>query len=150
MKLHREDLILIMKLTALLILAAAFGIAHAEPLPVVPVTIKQICTPGYSATVRPSASFIRGVKRMLAEREGIFMQDVVVDHRVPIALGGSPRDGRNLRLLTPTDNRRKATTEVRLLRAVCKCGMPLEEAQRRAWDWKITDTHLPLKCDYRK
>lgn len=104
-------------------------------------TIEQtICRPGYSATVRPSTSFTNPIKfRLMGQaeipREGA--GEWALDHRIPIVLGGHPRQLENLQLLTRAENSRKARIEVKLLCYVCSGAMPLEQAQAEILeDWQ--------------
>ena len=61
------------------------------------------------------------------------MHDYELDHIIPLALGGHPRDTSNLMLQPwegPTGAKVKDKLEVRLQKAVCKGKVPLAEAQK--------------------
>ena len=107
-------------------------------------TIQQtICVPGYAASVRPSTSYTTGVKaKLLRERA----QDLSaassyeLDHRVPLALGGHPRNLRNLELQLwdgEAGAKKKDRLERRLQVLVCRGKVALQAAQRLMYfDWQ--------------
>ena len=107
-------------------------------------TIGQtICVPGYSASVRPSTTYTNGVKaKLLRERDlpQAAAPQYELDHRVPLALGGHPRNLRNLEL-QPWDGedsaKQKDRLERRLQVLVCKEQLLLGDAQRVIFnDWR--------------
>ncbi|MEO7117290.1 MAG: hypothetical protein ABIZ18_15725 [Caldimonas sp.] len=60
---------------------------------------RTICVSGWTATVRPSTSFTRGLKRIMLARAGLPTNDAIkyeLDHFVPLAIGGHPRSEDNL------------------------------------------------------
>ncbi len=60
-----------------------------------------------------------------------------LDHIIPLALGGSPDDPRDLQLEPWEEAGEKDNVEARLTRAVCVGGITLDEARRRIWsDWR--------------
>jgi len=60
-----------------------------------------------------------------------------LDHIIPLALGGSPDDPRDLQLEPWEEAGEKDNVEARLTRAVCVGGIALDEARRRIWsDWR--------------
>ena len=65
-------------------------------------TIQQtICTAGYTASVRPSTAYTNGVKAKLLRERGqtqASADEYERDHIVPLALGGHPRNLKNLML----------------------------------------------------
>ena len=93
-----------------------------------------ICIPGWTATVRPSTSYTNGVKLRLRE-QGLAPSAAStdeLDHFIPLALGGHPRDIRNLWLQLWDDEwgaRTKDRLEVRLKNLVCAGRLTLESAQ---------------------
>jgi hypothetical protein len=99
-------------------------------------TIRQtICVPGYTASVRPSTTYTNGVKaKLLRERDlpQAAAAQYELDHRIPLALGGHPRNLRNLEL-QPWDGedsaKQKDRLERRLQVLVCKEQLT---ARRRA------------------
>ena len=107
-------------------------------------TIQQtICVPGYTASVRPSPTYTNGVKAKLLRETGrppAAASDFELDHRVPLALGGHPRNFKNLEL-QPWDGedgaKKKDRLERQLQRLVCAGSEPLATAQRDIYqDWK--------------
>jgi hypothetical protein len=107
-------------------------------------TIRQtICVPGYAASVRPSTTYTSGVKaKLLRERDlpPTAAGHYELDHRIPLALGGHPRNLRNLEL-QPWDGAESARLKDRLERRlqvlVCKEQLRLDTAQRAIFnDWQ--------------
>lgn len=107
-------------------------------------TIQEtICVPGYTASVRPSTSFTNGVKAKLLREQGhpaSAAPDYELDHRVPLALGGHPRNMKNL-MLQPWEGedgaKRKDRLERKLQKLVCAYVLKLEEARRAIFvDWQ--------------
>ena len=112
---------------------------------VVPATLSQtICTSGYTKAVRPSTSFTNGIKRRLMREQGMdFDADkgsFELDHIVPLALGGHPRNLLNLMLQVWNGHdgaKRKDRLEVKLQCLVCSGDVPLDVAQNAIWsDWQ--------------
>jgi hypothetical protein len=103
-------------------------------------TIHQtICVPGYTASVRPAASYTNGVKRRLVREQSMpdaQAADYELDHRVPLALGGHPRALVNLGLQPWPDAKRKDVLEKRLQGLVCGGKVGLAVAQSEIYfDW---------------
>jgi hypothetical protein len=103
-----------------------------------------ICVPGWTATVRPPASYTNGIKVRLMRAEGLPLEligDFQLDHRIPLALGGAPSDPRNHSLEGADDAERKDEVEKCLARAVCAGRIGLDDARRRIWsDWREAGT----------
>lgn len=95
------------------------------------VTINQVCTPGYSASVRPSMSYTRKLKIKQMKAQGLQGTPSAYeeDHFIPLELGGSPKDPNNLWPQPWPEARLKDKDETRLHRAVCAGEMTLEQAQ---------------------
>jgi hypothetical protein len=146
-----------------LIIAAAFSIAASaafaqDSLPsptltpgatnpeVMQETIRQtICVPGWTQTVRPPASYTNALKRQGIRQYGYTdrkMADFEEDHLIPLALGGAPRDTRNLwpEPRHPSDGWtvvKKDQLEVTLQHLVCSGALSLTAAQRAiSSDWR--------------
>ena len=111
-----------------------------------PETIDQtICLPGYAASVRPATTYTNGVKHKLLREAGTDTADASkyeLDHVIPLALGGHPRNLRNL-ALQPWDGddgaKKKDRLEKQLQRAVCARQIGLREARASIyWDWQGT------------
>jgi len=95
-----------------------------------------ICVPGYTASIRPSTSYTNGVKTKLLREQGLppsAAPQYELDHRVPLALGGSPRNLANL-ALQPWDGddgaKKKDRLERKLQTLVCAGKVGLDEARR--------------------
>jgi hypothetical protein len=107
-------------------------------------TIQQtICVPGYAASVRPSTTYTNGVKAKLLRGRDLPPAAAVhyeLDHKIPLALGGHPRNLPNLEL-QPWDGvesaKLKDKLERRLQVLVCKEQLRLDAAQRAIFnDWQ--------------
>lgn len=122
---------------------------RAEPLEALKPDVRQetiqqtICVPGYTASVRPSTTYTNGVKTKLLREAGrppAAAPDYELDHRVPLALGGHPRNLENLEL-QPWEGedgaKKKDRLERRLKLLVCAEKVAIETAQRAIYlDWK--------------
>lgn len=112
---------------------------------VTPDTLQQtICSNGYTRTVRPSSTFTNGIKKRLMREQrldyGADKDAYELDHVIPLALGGHPRNPRNL-VLQPWEGhdgaKRKDRLEVKLQCLVCSGAVPLPVAQEAIWtDWQ--------------
>lgn len=107
-------------------------------------TIQQtICIAGYTASVRPSTTYTNGVKfKLLREKELPISaaSEFELDHRIPLALGGHPRNLQNL-MLQPWEGKDGAKVkdrlERRLQQLVCTAKLQLEDARRAIYmDWQ--------------
>ncbi len=108
---------------------------------------ETICQFGWTRSVRPSYAATHEIKRRLLtemHRQGyaVGMQDVELDHLVPLALGGAPDAIENLwlepRAGTEWNATRKDDLEAVLPRLVCTGRISLSEAQRAiADDWTV-------------
>jgi hypothetical protein len=123
--------------------SAALGPSGAINEDVTQANIQQtICVPGWTATVRPSTSYTNGVKAKLLRDQGLPQADAgkyELDHLIPLALGGHPRNPENL-WLQPWDGewgaRVEDRLEVKLKAMVCAGKITLDRARRAiATDW---------------
>jgi len=109
-----------------------------------PETIDQtICVPGYAASVRPSTSYTTGVKRKLLRESGnesAEIGDYELDHIIPLAVGGHPRNVRNLNPMLRDGEggaSQKARLDKQLQRLVCSKQLGLRDAQAAIYaDWQ--------------
>lgn len=107
-------------------------------------TIKQtICVPGYTASVRPSTTYTNGVKLKLMREQSVPATEATsfeLDHRVPLALGGHPRNLKNLTLQHwegEDGAKKKDRLERALQRLVCASKVLLDDARRAIYfDWQ--------------
>lgn len=94
-----------------------------------------ICVSGWTATVRPSTSYTNGLKAQGIIDYGYSdtnMSDYEEDHFIPLELGGSPTDPKNL-WPEPHSGTKNSTTkdgvETKLKNAVCKGTVTLAAAR---------------------
>lgn len=94
-------------------------------------TVKDVCTPDYTETVRPSENWTGNVKANLMVETNApgQMADYELDHFIPLELCGAPRDLSNLWLEPMKEARKKDKDETYLHRLVCKGELSLEGAQ---------------------
>jgi hypothetical protein len=105
---------------------------------------RTICTTGWSASVRPPASFLGEAKSRLMKEAALPASDAPkyeVDFFIPLGLGGHPRKHDNL-WLQPVDGpwsaRTKDRLEGKLRRMVCSGEITLHEARdAMRTDWKL-------------
>jgi hypothetical protein len=128
-------------------IAALVGLAssaHAANLPLNPdvtqATIGEtICLRGWTKSVRPPFEVTNAIKLKKLRERGLTEADksrFELDHVIPLALGGSPDDLRNLRLEPWPEADRKDGVEACLAHAVCAGRMSLNDARRGIWkDW---------------
>jgi hypothetical protein len=110
-----------------------------------PETIDQtICVPGYTASVRPATSYTNGVKARLLRESGTAAENASkyeLDHVIPLAVGGHPRNIKNLRLQAwdgEDGAKKKDRLERRLQQLVCSKLLGLRDAQAAIWtDWQV-------------
>jgi len=103
-----------------------------------------ICRSGYTSTVRPSSSYTTGLKVTqlssgYAFRGDRSTQDYEEDHLIPLEIGGSPSDARNLwpePYVGSEGARAKDLVENQLHDLICAGTVPLRVAQRAiATNW---------------
>jgi hypothetical protein len=109
--------------------------ALADPQP----PLSQLCSPGYTKTVRPPASYTDDLKRRQLAQFGYADRDpshYEEDHLVPLELAGAPRDERNLWPQPWPEARQKDREENNLHAGVCSHRLSLADAQRQMLaDW---------------
>lgn len=125
-----------MKRLAVLALLPAVCCAQSLNPSVTPDNIKRtICVPNWTAGIRPPVSYTNALKRQLLAQQHVpsaRMRDYELDHVVPLALGGHPRDPHNLRLQPwngPDGAHAKDVVEAKMHRAVCAGRVGLGQAQ---------------------
>jgi hypothetical protein len=89
---------------------------------------QTICVSGWTATVRPPTSYTEPIKLALLPAAHS-ASEYELDHIIPLELGGSPTDLRNLQLEPWTEAHAKDGEENRLHDAVCSGAMTLTAAQ---------------------
>jgi hypothetical protein len=91
-----------------------------------------ICRSGYTATIRPPASYTDALKRQqIAAYTDTSPRSYEEDHLISLELGGASSDQRNLWPEPGTSPNPKDKVENELHRRVCVGSMPLAEAQQR-------------------
>ena len=115
-----------MKRALLLLLACPLAWGQALNPDVTQANIgSTICVPGWTKTVRPPTSYTNATKRRLLLHQGIPLSHAglyELDHVVPLANGGAPRDLKNLRLQAwagADGAHAKDVIERKMQRAVC-------------------------------
>ena len=118
---------------------------HAESLPVnpdvTPENIEQtICVKGWSKSVRPPQIFTDRVKKHLMRQAGLPLESIgdwILDHRINIAIGGSPTALANLMLQPRDESFEKDRAENRAHSLICTHRIDLRQAQLTMWkDWR--------------
>ena len=102
-----------------------------------------ICVSGYSSKIRPPVSYTDQLKVQQIEQYGYSdtnPKDYEEDHLISLALGGDPRDPKNLwpqpRNTTPYNASTKDRLEDVLHKMVCSGQVPLDTARHEmATDW---------------
>jgi hypothetical protein len=97
-----------------------------------------MCRSGWSRSVRPPASYTDNLKRRQAQAYGLSgpLSQYEEDHLIPISLGGSPTDPRNLWPEPGASPNPKDRVEAAAARAVCSGRLPLVSTQKAmATDW---------------
>ena len=95
---------------------------------------ETVCVPGWTKKIRPPTSYTNRLKaeQMREERLPGDASDYEEDHVVPLCVGGSPRDPRNL-WPEPREGqwaaKFKDQLEASVCRAVCRGAMTLEEGR---------------------
>jgi hypothetical protein len=80
-----------------------------------------ICVTGWTATIRPPESFTEPLKLQQMRTEGLSggTSNYEEDHRMPLELGGAPRDGTNLSPESHSSSYAKDAAESAARRQVC-------------------------------
>ena len=89
---------------------------------------KTVCVPGWTAKVRPPASYTSALKRKQLPA-GAVMRDYEEDHLMPLALGGAPKDPANLQPVPIKRAKSDDVWETRLHEQVCNGSVTLHAAQ---------------------
>ena len=99
---------------------------------------QTVCVPGYSRSIRPPSSYTSALKVRQLHELGYADQNprhYEEDHRVPLSLGGAPRDPSNLHPEPWSEARIKDRREVALWRSVCADKTRLTDAQQEMRRW---------------
>ena len=121
-----------------MILALAVTVLIAAPLnpDVTPAMLSTtVCVAGWTARVRPRAAYVAALERAMLPA-GADQRGYLMDHVMPLGLGGHPSAQGNLRPQLVDEALAKDVDERRLNRAVCAGRISLPDAQaemRRLW-----------------
>lgn len=100
---------------------------------------QTICVPGYTSAVRPPVSYTEALKKQQMKQYG-FTDDIrnhEEDHLIPLELGGSPTDPKNLWPEPGATPNAKDYVENTLRARVCAGRISLAEAQHKiATNWQ--------------
>lgn len=103
-----------------------------------------ICVSGWTKTVRPPTAFTNKLKRQEMTAAKIPLDQASkyeLDHQIPLALGGAPRDPKNLHLqlwIGPDGAHAKDAEERRMQLEVCAGKITLTHARAcMAVDWHL-------------
>lgn len=144
-------------LLPLFILIGQINPSRAEGLPlnheVTQNTIDQtICVPGYTKTVRPPASVTITVKFEMLRAGGYpasSIHDFILDHRIPLSLGGAAKNLRNFLLQSESESKDKDRIELCLAKTVCSGRISLAQAQTEIWkNWRNAGRICSLSNNY--
>ena len=118
-----------------------------------PETIDQtICIAGYTASVRPAPSYTNGVKMKLLRESGgeaANASKYELDHIVPLAVGGHPRNLKNL-MLQPWDGDDGAKKKDRLEKRLQQLVWIIAHRSHSHTDeelWQGLRHHAPVRDD---
>lgn len=146
---------------AFILLASCAPTAYAQlPLPVDPnptvgvanpavtdATIGQtICVKGWTATIRPAASYTTKLKREQLPL-GSALKPFEEDHVWPLEAGGNPTDPRNLRpqpWIGPDGAHAKDVIENQVHRAICNHAMTLAQGHAVLSAWIVAHHPYPV------
>jgi len=92
-----------------------------------------ICVAGWTAKVRPPASYTSALERRQIRELGLpgTAADYEEDHLMPLTLGGAPRDPKNLRPVLLAVAKKHDVWEVRLRNEVCNGTSTLAATRAR-------------------
>jgi hypothetical protein len=94
---------------------------------------QTICVQGWTRTIRPPASYTSQLKRQQMQAEGLTgsISSYEEDHRMPLELGGAPRDPKNLSPELGASPNPKDHDESSFRELVCSGQLTLAEAQQQ-------------------
>ena len=93
---------------------------------------QTICVRGYTATVRPTYTQSSDIKHKICRIQGIiYCRDVILDHIIPLEVGGHPASLANLQLQDSEGSKLKDKLENKLHKDVCSGIITLKAAQKQ-------------------
>lgn len=95
--------------------------------------IKQtICVPGWTKTIRPSSYTTNKIKQKMCNDLKISKcSDYILDHLLPLSVGGAPNDPGNFQLQTKAESYTKDTLERTTKTEVCAGRLTLARGQAK-------------------
>jgi hypothetical protein len=111
-----------------------------------------ICRKGWTATVRPPVSYTSKLKRQQMRDYGLTgaASGYREDHLIPLEIGGSPTDPRNLWPEDVASSKAKDIEENAMNRAVCNSRIKLADAQHKiVADWVAPGPSRPATGEKR-
>lgn len=137
--------------------AGEFPNTALTPGAVVSVDVATVCSPGYASSQRPRGTYWRRLRdktyssyriprgeRSYLDSGGRRHLKYVIDHLIPLELGGAPDDLRNLWPEPILLSKRKDAVENELHWLVCNGRMTLVDAQRsiaRNWEAAVSNAY---------
>jgi hypothetical protein len=122
---------------AALLAAASAGAQSANPAVTQANLPTTVCAkpvkgkPSWIRQQRPSSSYTSPIKLALCKAQGVDCSARILDHTVPIEIGGAPRDRANLQLQTKPASRAKDVLENRAHADLCAGRATLRQVQAR-------------------
>ncbi len=150
-----------LKLFFCIVVLAVISAAQAVPANLLNHDVSQktlattVCISGYTKAVRPSTTYTNSIKKRFMREKGMDYDgekgNYELDHIIPLALGGHPRNLSNLMLQLWDGHdgaKRKDRLEVKLQCLVCSGDVPLAVAQDAIWtDWQAAySTYGRMVC----
>lgn len=107
-----------------------------------------ICVKGYTKTIRPPANYTNKLKKLQIIEYGYAdtnPQHYEEDHLIPLSIGGSPKDPKNLwpqPRLSEWNAQKKDILELKLYKLVCHGSVSLDEARQAiSHNWILANKH---------
>lgn len=103
-------------------------------------TVQKVCTPNYTATIRPPAHYTTELKIEQMAAHGLIGEpsSYEEDHFISLELCGDPRSPENLWPEPWPEARKKDVEETHLHHQVCKGEITLQDAQNQLRkDWNV-------------
>ena len=95
-----------------------------------------ICVKGYTKTIRPPANYTNKLKKKQIIKYGYAdtnPQHYEEDHLIPLSIGGSPNDSKNLwpqPRISEWNAQKKDNLELKLYKLVCNGSVSIDEARQ--------------------
>jgi len=90
-----------------------------------------VCSSGWTKTIRPTVSYTNKVKKQKCVEQKRNCTGLILDHIIPLEVGGHPTDPHNLKLQTSSESKAKDLLENKTKKEVCAGSLTLTEGQKR-------------------